>query len=115
VGKYGAEFAIDIELSPAAGAFHFEGVCRIFRHTVFYAHFLTLAQAPDVAIWVLGLFQVLKPDPGEKDHIGPLRGLVSAGLPFASLLPGRPVDFPRRIYLEWILIESPFRYAGKFE
>ncbi len=52
--KYGAEFAIDIELSPAAGAFHFEGVCGIFRHASFYAHLRTLAQARDVAILVFG-------------------------------------------------------------
>ena len=45
----------------------------------------------------------------------PVERPVSAGLPFESLLPGRPVDFPRRTYLEWRLIETPFRYAGKFE
>ena len=113
--KHRAEFAIDIELSPAAGAFHLEGVCGIFRHVLFYAHFRTLAQGRGVAILVLGLFRVPKADLGKNDRIGPFVGLVSAGLPFESLLPARPVDFPRRIYLEWILIETPFRHAGKFE
>ena len=56
MGKYGAEFAIDIELSPAAGAFDFERVCGIFRHALFYAHFRTLAQGRKVAILVLGLY-----------------------------------------------------------
>jgi hypothetical protein len=115
MGKHGTEFAIDIELGPAAGAFHFEGVCGIFRHALFYAHFRTLAQGRGVAILVLSLFQLLRPDPAKKRPDRPLGSLVSAGLPFESLLPARPVDFPRRSYLEWVLIETPYRYVGKFE
>jgi hypothetical protein len=115
VGKHGAELAINIEFSPATRAFHFESVCGIFRHALFYAHFRTLAQGRGGATSVYGPFQGLKPLPGENHHIGPLSGLASAGLPFESLLPARPVDFSRRIYLEWILIETSFRYAGKFE
>ena len=56
MGKHGAEFAIDIELGPAAGAFHFEGVCGIFRHALFYAHLRTLAQGRGVAILVRSLY-----------------------------------------------------------
>jgi len=60
VGKYGAEFAIDIELGPAAGAFHFKGVCGIFCHALFYAHLRTLAQGRGVAILVYGRYLALR-------------------------------------------------------